>query len=135
MQLLEPRPQEALGGIGIGVAAARDQAADRLRQSQGIGQRRHGTRLGLGGHDPAAAGAQPAFGSGHAGKLGGRGAPNNHHSAAAYSRTPHPSQTSGSPVPTMMLRRCIGIIVSQLPHDWPRRANSATDRWRRWMRS
>ena len=44
----------------------------------------------------------------------------NNHQSAAYNITPQPSQTSVPPVPIMMLRRCIGIAVSQLPQELPR---------------
>jgi hypothetical protein len=51
--------------------------------------------------------------------------PTNNHHSDAYNITPQPSQISVAPVPIIMLRRCSGSIVSQLPHEWPRSGKTA----------
>ncbi len=67
-------------------------------------------------------------------KLGDAPSPYNHQSAA-YNITPQPSQITVAPVPVIELRRCIGIIVSQLAHDGPRNGKTAGPAFRERMRS
>jgi len=59
----------------------------------------------------------------------------NNHQSVAYNITPQPSQISVTPVFDMMLRRCRGSMVSQLPHELPRSGKTAWTRFFERMRS
>jgi len=104
--MLEARAEVRLGVVRLAEAATRQQSADRVGEMQLGRKLRDRGWIRLVGEDPS--GARPSAngggGSGHRGKLRFRRAANNHQSAA-YSITPHPSQISVAPVPSMPLRR------------------------------
>jgi len=132
--VIEARPKECLGVFWRAVAASREEPADGLWEAQLVSQRRDHGGIGLRREQPARFRSEVDRGDGHRRKLW-FATPANNHQSVAYSITPQPSQTSVAPVPAMTLRRCSGIIVSQLPHECPRSGNTAWTRFRDRIRS
>src|SRR5215470_14998836 len=105
--MAEARAQERFRLVGCSEAPSGEQPADCPREVQLALEPfdRGGIRLGR--KKPARSGTIADSGGGHARKLDSDPMPNNHQSAA-YNITPHPSQISVAPVPTITLRRCNG---------------------------
>src|ERR1043166_7042674 len=110
------------------------EATNGRREMEFLLEPRDDRRVRLRRQQPARFGSILNSGKSHARKLLAAFGTNNHHSAA-YSITPQPSQISVAPVPDIMLRRCSGIIVSQCPHELPRRGKTAYPRFRERIRS
>lgn len=132
--MIEPRAQEILCLVGRIETADGDEAADRGREMQFLLKPRDSRGIRLRRQEPARFRSNLNSGKSHKRKLWASFNTDNHHSAA-YNITPHPSQISVAPVPVIMLRRCRGIIVSQCPHELPRKGNTAYTRLRERIRS
>src|SRR5262249_5716580 len=118
VEVLETRAEVALCALGIGESARNEQPAKQRRQVQLATQRRDGVGVRSFGEEPAR--LRPYSRCGHAPQARSETTGEQSLYSAKYSKTPHASQSSVAPVAAIVLRRCIGIAVSQCAHDSPR---------------